>query len=103
MPVILRGGFKSQHSEAVKQYATAKLDSGFEMTHKTKYAIDKNWSVGVKQSFDSNKLDSKPYDIGFSMTYKLWAKDKWSWTFSRLRPNRVKDRSASLYNQLRYI
>ena len=38
-------------------------------THK----LDKNWSVGVNQRFDSSRIakDQNPYDIGFSMTYKL--------------------------------
>lgn len=71
-PLTLRGGYKCQMSEAVKNYMTFKLDKNFEVTQKTKCAIDKNWSFGFKQSFDSGKLAAKKeYDIGFSMTYKL--------------------------------
>ena len=65
-------------SEGVKQYMTFKLDKNVAVTQKTKCVIDKNWSFGIKQSFDSGKLATKKeYDIGFSMTYKLWTKDKW--------------------------
>jgi len=39
-------------------------------THK----VDKNWTFGLNQRFDSSKVGqdgANPYDIGFSMTYKL--------------------------------
>jgi len=39
----------------------------------TTHTLDKNWSIGVNQRFDSSRIakDQNPYDIGFSMTYKL--------------------------------
>lgn len=38
-------------------------------THK----LDSNWTVSCSQRFDSSRAtkDGTPYDLGFSMTYKL--------------------------------
>lgn len=50
-----------------------KLGKSYEVWNKNTHKIDNNWTVGFKQRFDSSKLAGKesPYDIGFSMTYKL--------------------------------
>ena len=70
-PVILRGGYKCRLDENTKHGMYVKVGKDLEIVNKNRHKIDKNWSFGFKQRFDSSMLESKPYDIGFSMTYKL--------------------------------
>jgi len=70
-PILLRGGYSARLNENTKQGMAVKVGKNVEVVNKTRLKIDKNWSVGCKQRFDSSKLASQPYDIGFAMTYKL--------------------------------
>lgn len=73
-PVVLRGGYEVALDDRNKHAMWAKLGRNFEVWNKNEHKIDDHWTFGFKQRFDSSKLggkDSQPYDIGFSMTYKL--------------------------------
>jgi len=78
-PVIVRGGYDVDLNDQTSHAMYWKWGKNVEIWNKNEHKIDNNWTFGFKQRYDSSKLGGKEpsYDIGFSMTYKLWTKDKW--------------------------
>jgi len=72
-PVIVRGGYECDLNDATTHGMHYKLGKDVEIWNKNEHKLDSNWTFGFKQRFNSAKLQGSesPYDIGFSMTYKL--------------------------------
>ena len=73
LPLLLRGAITCKLNDKTKITKSMKVGKDYEINLKGEHEIDDNWTFKVKQRFDSSKFGGKesPYDIGFSMTYKL--------------------------------
>ena len=72
-PVKILGGVAYDLGKTSKLTMSGEVGDNVVIKGGCAHTLDKNWSVGVNQRFDSSKIakDQNPYDIGFSMTYKL--------------------------------
>jgi len=72
-PVIVRGGYECELNDDTTHGMHYKLGKDIEVWNKNEHKLDSNWTFGFQQRFNSAKLQGSesPYDIGFSMTYKL--------------------------------
>ena len=72
-PVKLLGGVAYDLGKTSSLTASAEVGENWMVRSAATHKLDKNWTVGVNQRFDSAKMarDQAPYDIGFTMTYKL--------------------------------
>jgi len=73
-PVKLLGGVHYDLGSTSTLSASTEVGENYIIRACATHKVDNHWSVGVNQRFDSSKLTKdgmSPYDIGFSMTYKL--------------------------------
>lgn len=73
-PIKLLGGVHYDLSDQSCLSASGEVGENYMVKSGATHKVDKNWTFGVNQRFDSAKLavsGTNPYDIGFSMTYKL--------------------------------
>ena len=72
-PVKLLGGVSYDLGETSTLSVSTELGDSYTINSGMTHKLDKNWSVGIEQRFNSALAgkDGKPYDIGFNMTYKL--------------------------------
>lgn len=73
-PVKLLGGVQYNLSKATTFSTSAEWGENYMVKAGQTHKVDKNWTFGLNQRFDSSKVGqdgANPYDIGFSMTYKL--------------------------------
>ena len=72
-PVKLLGGVSYDLGKTSTLASSFELGENWTVKSGATHKLDKNWTVGVNQRFDSAKMarDQAPYDIGFTMTYKL--------------------------------
>ena len=73
-PVRLLGGVESKLSDNTSMSASIEAGESYLLKANQTHKVDKNWTLGINQRFDSSRLSKdgvSPYDIGFSMTYKL--------------------------------
>ena len=73
-PVRILGGVAYDLSKETSLTVTGEAGEGYLLKSAQTHKLDKNWTLGINQRFDSSRLGKdglSPYDIGFSMTYKL--------------------------------
>lgn len=73
-PVRVLGGVAYNLSDNTSLTVTGEAGEDYLLKANQTHKLDKNWTLGVSQRFDSSRLSKdgvSPYDIGFSMTYKL--------------------------------
>jgi len=72
-PVKVLGGVSYDLSKATSLTASGEFGENYLIKSGQTHKVDKNWTLGLSQRFDSSRAtkDGAPYDIGFSMTYKL--------------------------------
>jgi hypothetical protein len=73
-PVRVLGGVAYDLSDNTSMTVTGEAGEDYLLKANQTHKLDKNWTLGVSQRFDSSRLSKdgvSPYDIGFSMTYKL--------------------------------
>jgi len=73
-PVKLLGGVHYKLSDASTLSAAGEAGENYLVKSAQEHKLDKNWTFALQQRFDSSRAATEgtnPYDIGFSMTYKL--------------------------------
>lgn len=73
-PVRVLGGVQYDLSNETSLAVTGEAGENYLLKSGQTHKLDKNWTLGLNQRFDSSRLAKdgvSPYDIGFSMTYKL--------------------------------
>lgn len=73
-PVKLLGGVHYDLGTTSKLTAHGEVGENYMFRSGATHNVDKNWTVGINQRFDSARIGKKdvdPYDFGFSLTYKL--------------------------------
>jgi len=73
-PVRVAGGFSSNLNDQTSVAVSVEAGESYLVKAGQTHKVDKNWTLGINQRFDSSRLSKdgvSPYDIGFSMTYKL--------------------------------
>lgn len=70
-PVAVAGGGKYVLSKQTGFAYAIELGKQIHLQAKFDHKVDKNWKVAVHQSYDMNKKDEKPYNLGFDVTYTL--------------------------------
>lgn len=71
--VSIRGGVEYELSDASSLQVSADFAKDYSISAETSHKLDKNWTVGCTQSFNSEDVAGKknPYHMGFSASYKL--------------------------------
>ena len=72
-PVQLRGALEFDLSDDTELCASYSVADTYKVSAEVEHKVSKNWSVKVKQTFDSADVAEShgPYHIGFEATYKL--------------------------------
>ena len=74
LPVKMLGGVHYDLGKTSTLSASTEVGETYTVKCGATHKVDDHWTVGVNQRFESSKLTKdgmNPYDIGFSMTYKL--------------------------------
>ena len=72
-PIKLMGGMAYKLGDSSNLNISAEWWDRYVVKAGATHKLDKNWTIGINQRFDSSKIggDANPYDFGFSLSYKL--------------------------------